>query len=87
MEMRRYIELWAIDPSPYDCTSISAMRGGRLDRCYSRSIVKNVSKAFFIPNPDLGGEVIESLHDIVGVGLRNFLDNTIEEGVIEPHCL
>ena len=38
-------------------------------------------------NPDLGGEVIESLHDIVGVGLRNFLDNIIEGGVIEPHCL
>ena len=49
--------------------------------------VKNVSKTFFIPNPNPGGEVIESLHDIVEVGLRCFLDNIIEGKVIEPHCL
>ena len=47
----------------------------------------NVSKTFFIPNPNPGGEVIESLHDIVEVGLRYFFDNIIEGRVIEPHCL
>ena len=70
------------------------MRGVRVDGSlralksseHSIFFVKNVSKTFFIPNPDLGGEVIESLHDIVGVGLRYFLYNIIEGGVIEPHC-
>ena len=58
-----------------------------LSRASTLFFYEKCSKTFFIPNPDPGGEVIESLHDIVGVGLRYFLDNLIEGGVIEPHCL
>ena len=52
---------------------------------YSVFAVKDVSKIFFVPNLDHYGEILESLNDVIRVGLQSCEDDFIERGIVEPH--